>query len=188
MIPPTAPAQPYSTVRRRLQSHPVLATEIPTEHSRSLPLPTLSPAVAGAGAVRTGPPGRTGPAYAGFAGPALRRPGQPLRLSTPDRWWVVSATDQSMILYARTAAVPFPAPLPDGAVEVTSSRSLAAAREDLVVLDELLDAAVPAFFAGDDVDPASRAALLEQLAVVAGAGTVAWYRALVPDFFAWLEG
>lgn len=173
MIPPTAPSWPYSEMRRELQSHPVLAGEIPTGHSRSLPLPTL---------------GFAGPAYAGFAGPALRRPGRPLRLGTPDRWWVVSATEQSMLVYARTAVVPFPARLPDGPVEVANGRSLAAAREDLAVLDELLDAAVPEFFAGGTADPAARAALREQLAAVAGAGTVPWYRALVPDFFAWLEG
>lgn len=172
MISPTVSPQPYSGMRRHLQSHPVLIDEVPIEYSQSLPVPTR----------RFG-----GPAFAGFAGPALRRPGAPLRLSTPDRWWVVSATDQTVLLYARTAAVPFPAPLPSGEVEVVSNRSLAAAREDLAVLDELFDAAVPAFFAGGDVDPASRTALREQLAVVAGAGTVAWYEAVAPDFFAWLQ-
>ncbi|MET7403864.1 hypothetical protein ABZS66_61390 [Dactylosporangium sp. NPDC005572] len=173
MIPPTPPPQPYSQARRRLQTHPVFAGEIPTEHSRSLPLPTR----------------RFGrPAYAGFAGPAQRRPGQPLRLATPDRWWAVGAADQALLVYAQAPAVPFPGELADGPVEVSNGRSIAAAREDLAVLDELLDAAAPRFFAGEAADPPTRSALREQLAAVAGAGTLPWYRALVPDFFAWLEG
>jgi hypothetical protein len=170
--PVPQPLLPYADLRRGFAHPAVRDAEVPTGHSVSLPVPTLRQGVAG---------------YAGFAGPALRRPGVPLRLGTPDRWWVVDAGRGALLSYGRTAAIPFADDLPAGPVTVDLGRTVAEAREDLAVLTELIDTVAPRFFAGDDADPAARRATADQLTAVVGAGTVAWYRALAPDFFAWLE-
>ena len=52
----------YGEIRQRQRTHVLRQTEVPVDHAVSLPLPTL----------------RWGrPAYACFASPAIRRPGQP---------------------------------------------------------------------------------------------------------------
>jgi hypothetical protein len=165
---------PYPRVREAFGSHPVRAAEVPVEHAVSLPLPSLRWTV---------------PGFAVFAGPAVRRPGQPPRLGTPDRWWVLDASRAGLVAYNLVTAAPFAADLPPGPVDVAPTvRSLAETREDLRVFDELLDAAVGDFFAGTAADAGLRRALLDTVTAVLPGGTQPWYEALTPDFFAWLKG
>ncbi|MQA81728.1 MAG: hypothetical protein GEV10_25185 [Streptosporangiales bacterium] len=164
----------YDEIGKAFADHPVRLAEIPVEHHVSTPLPTL----------------RWGrPAFAAFAAPARRVPRQPTELSTPDRWLLVDASHGRLVAYDMVAAVPFATDLPAGPVTAVPARtSVAAAREDLRMLGELMDQVAPAFLAGEDGDATTRRDLAEVLGAVLPAATVPWYRALTPDFFAWLEG
>ncbi|MGW7356220.1 hypothetical protein ACWGI0_05975 [Streptomyces sp. NPDC054802] len=165
----------YEQARKEFTTHAVTRAEIPVGHFISLPLPTLRWGAAAG--------------YAGFAAPAVRSPGRPLVLGTPDRWWVLAAGQRSLIAYGLTSAVPFSCDLPPGPVTVSSTRrSPTAAREDLRVLDECLREAAPAFFRGEPGASLARGDLAEALAAVLPTMTLPWYRALTPDFFSWLEG
>ncbi|MFD4722308.1 hypothetical protein ACFWOY_23300 [Streptomyces sp. NPDC058423] len=165
---------PYEQARKEFTTHAVAQAEVPVGHFVSLPLPTL----------RWADPG-----YAGFAAPAVRTPGQPLVLGTPDRWWALGGRRRALLAYGLTAAVPFSAELRAGPVTVVSAgRSVASARENLRMLDECLNEAAPAFFRGEPGTPVARGDLDELLAAVLPAETLPWYRALTPDFFNWLEG
>jgi hypothetical protein len=172
--PATVALLRYSQARTELASHPLSVAEIPVGHEISLPVPTL----------RFGQPG-----YAWFAAPARRRPGQPLVLGAPDRWWVLGAARRGLVAYARAAAVPFTSePLAPQRAELPPvTRDLEAIAEDLRLLDSLGDRAVPGFFAGEPGDPELRADLLAVLTAHVTPLITGWYRALAPDFFGWLD-
>jgi hypothetical protein len=172
--PTPVPFLSYAQIQADAVNHPIRRAEVPVEHAISLPLPTLR---------------WTLPGYACFAGPARRVPGQPLRLRAPDRWWVLDARRHALLGYALTTAVPFAADLSPGEVEVTSTgRDVAARREDLKALGELVDVAARRFFAGETGDPVLRSDLIETLTTDHLREAEPWYRALTPDFFAWLDG
>jgi hypothetical protein len=164
----------YGQARAELAGHPLSVAEIPVGHEISLPVPTL----------RFGEPG-----YAWFAAPARRRPGQPLVLGAPDRWWALGAARRGLLAYGRTSAVPFsPEPLAPARAELPPiARDLEAIGEDLRLLESLGDRAVPAFFAGEPGDPALRGDLLGVLTAHVTPPLTGWYRALAPDFFSWLD-
>ena len=63
---------------------------VPIEHAVSLPMPTMR---------------WSSPVFAVFAGPALRRPGRPLELHPPDRWWAVDAESGDLVAYALTSHI-----------------------------------------------------------------------------------
>lgn len=171
--PTTAPTLPYAQVRRHLVRATLRRDEVPIEHEVSLPVPTLRWGV---------------PAYACFAAPAARLPGEPVRLDPPDRWWAVRADTLVLVTYALTAAVRFTDAALDPVVLPPSGRSGRDGREDRRVLDELLGAAATAFLAGHPVDPILRDDLTAALAAVVPAPVLPWYRLLTPDFFLRLEG
>lgn len=164
---------PYLQVRKEFLDHPVRHTEVPVEHAISLPVPTLRWSL---------------PGYAGFAGPATRTPGQPLRLGIPDRWWALHAEHRGLIGYGLTAALPFAALGADPVLVDRSGRSVADAHEDLQLLDELMDQAAASFLASSAADGALRNDLLEALTTNVTDPVLPWYRAFAPDFFSWLEG
>ncbi len=165
--------QPYDRAAKEFAEHPVRVAEVPVEHFISQPLPTLR---------------WTRPAYAGFACPAIRIPGQPLELGTPDRFWAIGAEHGRLLVYALLRVIDFAESIPEGPVTVRSAgRSLSAVREDRRQLGELLTDAVPAFFGGESGDSTVRADLAEVLAHVLPPEAKPWYRALTPDFFDWLE-
>jgi hypothetical protein len=174
IVPPATALLGYARARAEFGSHPLRTSEIPVEHEISLPVPTL----------RYGAPG-----YAGFAGPARRRPGQPLRLGAPDRWWALCAGRRGLLAYARTTAVPFTdEPLGAEWVELPLvTRDPDAIGEDLRLLDSLAERAVPGFFGGQRGDAALRGDLLAVLTAHVTPAVIGWYRALAPDFFGWLE-
>jgi hypothetical protein len=169
----------YARVRKESAEHPMFRHEVPVESWLSLPMPTR----------RWGQPG-----YARFACPAIRRPRQPLQLRGPDRWWLLGAERGELLVYGRTAALPFGAVPPadaTGSVAVPqSTRPAAAALEELRLLDEMMQRAAGPFFSGQpaDDDATLRVDLREIIrAQVAAPEALGWYRALTPDFFSWLD-
>lgn len=165
---------PYKQIRKNFAEHAVRHTEVPIEHAISLPIPTLRWSL---------------PAFAGFAGPAVRAPGRPLRLAPPDRWWALDAEGRRLIGYGLIRALPFSDEFEGNEVIVErDGRSLADLQEDLRLLDQLMDQAVPPFFAGAQSDAVIRVDLLEVLTAQVTDAVAPWYRRLAPDFFQWLEG
>lgn len=163
----------YDQVAKEFAEHPLRTAEVPMEHFTSRPLPTMR---------------WSGPAYAVFACPAVRVPGEPLRLDVPDRWWVLDAQHGRLLAYALVSAVPFADPMPEGPVTVRpTGRALSAVREDRRLFGELLTEVAPAFFAGESGDSTLRSDLREMVAQVLPAEAMSWHRALTPDFFSWLE-
>lgn len=147
-------------------------SDVPTEHYKSLPLPTLRWSAAG---------------YASFASPCTRMPGHPLELSAPDRWWVRGAHTRGLVAYNLTVAVQFSADLdPTRLILSMSERTLAARIEDFTVFDELMDRVAPAFFAGETTDSILRQDAMQSLTALLPVGLTPWHRALAADFFEWL--
>lgn len=127
------------------------------------------------------------PGYAGFACPALRRPGEPLTVSAPGQWWALGARRGELLAYARTAALPY-GMLP-AAERVTLrpvTRSVPAVLEDLRVLDEAMERAIGPFFDGEPGDSTLRVDLRAILGAQLPAEIYPWYQPLTPDFFTWL--
>lgn len=163
----------YASLRQRALDHPVRHAEAPVEHAISLPLPTL----------RWGAPG-----YACFAGPAVRAPRQTLQLAVPDRWWLLDPRRAGLVVYGLTAAIPFTESRWEGPVTVTpSGRSLADVQEDLKLVDDLMDVGARAFLQSEDLEATTRQDLAAALLAYLPTSVLPWYRALVPDFFAWIE-
>lgn len=162
----------FADVQKWLQQHPIRLTEIPTEHAVSLPMPTL----------RWGEP-----AYAFFASPAERRPGQAANQGAPDRWWAFRANGGQLLIYARTAVVSFaPGQIWDTFAVPPASDSVFVLQQRVRDIQTMMDAVVPAFFAGSPGDPLVRAALAGVLGQFLAPPLLDQYRALVPDFFLWL--
>jgi hypothetical protein len=171
--PQTRTYRAYDEIQSEIATHPACEAEVPTEFAISLPMPTLRWRV---------------PAYASFAGPAVRIPPEPVRLGTPDRWWALDARQRKLLGYALTAVVPFADSLtPTEVILSTPQGGMDELEQDLDRLSELVDAAAPAFFDREPGEPALRAELLTTLTTVHLFEAAPWYRALAPDFFAWLE-
>jgi len=163
----------YKEIRQRMQRHPIRQSEVPIEHEVSLPVPTL----------RCGQP-----AFGFFACSASRRPGQPTRLSPPDRWWAFRAQGGQLLGYNLSAVVPFAASPAWTDVEVPApSPTVAGVRQLLADIEAMHEALAPEFFAGNAGDAESRAALVKMLRQFAPDPLLQQYRAMAPDFFAWLE-
>jgi hypothetical protein len=170
---PAEPDLSYATARKELMDHDLLRMEVPTTHALSLPVPTLR---LGEGV------------FAGFAGPAVRVPRRPMSLGTPDRWWALHLRTRRLVVYALCSAVPLPHDPAPGPITVDrTGRTNAQLAEELRVLDELMDAARPAFLSGNTGSPTIRTDLAEAFAAAVTPGVVGWYHALAPDFFSWLE-
>ena len=86
-IPATAITTPYRELRKL-----AVPAGVPIEHFASIPLPTRRWST---------------PALASFAAPGHRRPGQPMELSPPDRWWAVDVARRSLLAYNLISAVSF---------------------------------------------------------------------------------
>lgn len=163
----------FSEIRARQRNHVVRQAEIPVEYSVSLPLPTRRAGL---------------PSYAFFAAAAQRRPEQPTIEDVPDRWCLLDAAGGRLLLYALCQVVPFapgasfaPVTLP------LVTRSIEAIRTALRELEAALDGVVGDFFAGRPGAPVARMDALTRLEDYLPAPLLPTYRALVPDFFTWLE-
>lgn len=169
----TAAMLTYGQARSWQRTNAVRMAEVPVEHAVSLPLPTR----------RWG-----GAGYAQFAAPAVRLPEQPVQNGAPDRWWVFDAQDGRLHIYACTSAVPFAAGQTFGAVALPPvTGTLDELRRKHGELDAALAAVIEDFFAERAGDPAARKHAAELLRDVIPQPLFPVYRALVPDFFAWLE-
>lgn len=159
--------------RERMRTHPLRLAEVPVEHSVSLPMPTRK---------------WGGPAYAFFAAAAVRRPDRPVEQGVPDRWWVVDALGGRIVVYALTSAVPFAESKNWTAITLPPiEQSVAELRQGQAEVEEVLNGLVPLFFAGDTAPKGERAGALARLFALLPAPLHPQYRALAPDFFAWLE-
>ena len=163
----------YLELRERQKSHILIRSEVPVEHAVSLPLPTI----------RWGEP-----SYAYFAASALRRPEELMRQSAPDRWWVLAAHGGRLMIYALTKSIPFPSNAafePVTLPRVTISRE--ELRQSLKTMEAMLENLTPRFFAGESGDAIERRNLGAMLEELLPKPLQPQYRALVPDFFDWLE-
>jgi len=163
----------YAQARKAFSEHPVRLAEVPVEYMTSLPMPTT----------------RWGgvPGYAGFACPARRRPGDPLSVGAPARWWALGARRGELLVFARTVALPFGELASAERITLPPvSRSVEGVLEDLRVLDETMERAVGSFFDGEPGDGMLRSDLREIVRAQVPVEISAWYQALAPDFFAWL--
>ena len=163
----------YSDIRQRQRNSPLRQAEIPVEHAVSLPMPTLRFGI---------------PVYAGFASPAQRQPQQPMRQGAPDRWWAVDARSGHLLLYANVTIVTI---APDAHWETVTlppvECSVGELRQGLAQIEEKMNGLVPVFFAGQAGDKADREALATALLKILPDPLIPQYRAVAPDFFAWLE-
>jgi hypothetical protein len=171
--PRTETYRAYEESWSTIANHPVRESSVPTEGDISLPMPTLRWGV---------------PVYAVFAGPAIMMPPEPVELGTPVYWWALDARRLKLLAFAQTEVVPFADNLTPSRVTISKpAGSIAEADDDQDRLANLMDAAVPAFFTGEPGDPSLRATLLTELTTVHLYEAEPWYRALAPDWFAWLE-
>lgn len=161
----------WSGCRALLKDHWLCRSEIPLGHIVSLPLPTM----------RLGAPG-----FAFHAVAPVREPSQPWRLSPPDRHGVVAASGAALLLYARTSALPLAA---QGTVWSTvsplaSKESPQVLNARLLSLEPIMDQAAEAFFNGASAHLGPM--LASELEAVVGSAVFPFYRAMAPDFIAWL--
>lgn len=161
----------WSGCKALLRDHWLRRSEIPLGHVVSLPIPTM----------RLGAPG-----FAFFAAAPVREPSQAWRLSPPDRHGVVAAAGASLLLYARTSAVPLATTGTAWSTVMApaSKESPQALSARLLSLEPIMDQAADAFF---DSAPARLGPLLaSELEAVVGGTVFPFYQALAPDFIAWL--
>lgn len=162
----------YSDVLVRQRAGFLRASEIPVEFLVSLPMPTQ----------RCGEPG-----FALFASPTSSALIQPVEQGPPDRWWAVSAKNGHLLLYAFCRVVPFAGETAlDRVTMPAEQRTVAQIREDADAIEQQMNALAPLFFAGEAGEAAARKALLEALTRHLKEPVLPCYRALAPDFFAWL--
>jgi hypothetical protein len=140
------------------------------------------------------------PGYALFASPASTppaKPGQPgtadqsVELGAPDRWWVIDAHGSHLILYALWNVMPFAEGVAWSPVTLAPTslgdKALQEARVRQQRLEHLLNELAPEFFMERPGESIERRALAEALAAYLPRQLMPQYRALVPDFFAWVD-
>lgn len=155
------------------KKHPLRQYEIPVSHAISLALPTRRLGLEG---------------YARFASPAERDPDKPLRQLPPDRWWVFSAVDSHLLLYAQCAHLPLASDCIFDVVTFAENETpLSVVKRRLEEIDALMEDLAPVFFTSEPGEASLRARLLRLLRQHLPDGLIAQYRALAPDFLAWLE-
>jgi len=164
----------YVEFRQQQRNHWLHVSEIPTEHATSLPLPTK----------RWGEP-----AYAFFASPAARRPGEARTQAGPDRWWVVSASNNKLIMYALWRVMPYAEGAQWGTITLPRiNRSIEELDQLFELIESLINTLAPDFWAGEPGNPETRKDLSRALGAYLPEPLMPQYRALTPDFFAWLDG
>ncbi len=187
LTPPVSPTFiSYARLRENLRKHPLLATEIPVEDRVSLPLPTrrFTPYGGDAG----------GAAYAFYAAPAFTLAGRPKTEGAPDFWGAFAARGGGLLVFARCAILPFAsaeqsAPWNNVAapLALNDGQTPESAEDALNRLMQNMETLAPAFFRGEVGDEAARGAALLDFRAAIPVAVHDRYRALAPDFFAWLE-
>ena len=152
--------------------------ELPVPSWISLPLPTRRWGAAG---------------WAWFRAPQAMRPGKG-QVGTPDRWWAMDARNGALLAYAREAVVPAlqqaaeptagePKPADSGG----QAASLDEQKSGLARLAAAIERVAEAFFEERWAPVSNRQEVVQALAFVTPPDMMRFYRALTPDFFAWLE-
>jgi hypothetical protein len=159
-------------VMERQKTHWLRQAEVPLEHYVSILLPTTRWSEAG---------------FACYAAPALRRRGEPTRVSPPDRYWAVAANGGRLLVYALCAAVPYADDLPaEPQVVPVPQGSIAELKEQLAEIGELAGFLAPRFFAGQPGDHERRRELVALLQAHLPGRLWDWQQALTSDFLRWL--
>lgn len=162
----------YAELRGSQGSAALRQLGLPLEYALSLPLPSLR---------------WNRPAYAAFASPALRLPGQPKKQGPPAYWWVVEAVKGQVLLFAAWETLPYaPGVTWEPAILPPLNDSLSAVKARLATLEALLDELAPAFFQATAAPLALRHQAHELLRQQVPAPLMPQYQALTPDFWAWL--
>lgn len=163
----------YRQILARQQTGALRTSEIPTEANVSLPMPTL----------RTGEPG-----FAFFANKTSNMFTSPVTQSPPDRWWIVNATNGSLALYALSRVLSFAPEISlDRVTLPPERRTVAQVIADTDAIEQQMNALAPLFFAGEPGEKEARETLLQKLKTHLEEPMMPTYRALAPDFFAWLS-
>jgi hypothetical protein len=172
-MPPAPRWLTPSEIRKRTRVHPLRLADIPIESYASLPLPTLR---------------WHNPAYALWIGPKNQGLGKPLLIGAPDRWWVLGATRGRTLIYALWSACAFGTDVPRATAAIpVVSRSDEEHRQRLAHIESQLADLADVYFSSAQGDHEARQSFLMTFADYVPAALVPWYRALTPDFFAWLE-
>ena len=159
-------------VMERQKTHWLRRAEVPLEHHVSILLPTKRWSEAG---------------FACYAGPALRRPGEPTRVSRPDRYWAVAANGGRLLVYALCAAAPYAEDLPaEPQVVPAPQGSIAELKEQLAEIGELAGLLAPRFFDGQPGDQERRRELMALLQAQLPGRLWDWQQGLTGDFLGWL--
>jgi hypothetical protein len=164
-----APWLTPAELRLRIRTHALRLSDIPIESYVSLPLPSLR---------------WHSPAYAIWVGPKVRRSQNVLAVGAPTQWWVLSAKAGQTNVFARYSALPF------GSDDLPASATIDMpidSRDVLARVEETLAELAMAFFSGTLTSREVRQKFLDAFNEHVPADLSPWYRALTPDFFAWLE-
>jgi len=163
---------------RALSGEGIVRSQVAIGHHVSFPLPTR----------------RFGrPAWAQFSAPSAARPGVST-VGLPDRWWALDAERGSLAAYAFEDIVPMvkraadSAPHTNGVITLKGGgRSLDEVKRALARLEHSLGQVTELFFDGRSAPASNRAEALAALKDTISPELMPFYRALAPDFFAWLE-
>lgn len=148
-------------------------SEIPVGHYISWPMPIIEKNLKG---------------FISFASPALRQPDQPMKIGTPDRWWILNADNGKLIVYALCTAMPYanykfhePFTLPKIQLSIQEIRQ----KQDSMAI--LMDSIVIDFFDQKPINLTTRNAILEIYKALIPGSLFSDYRVIAPQFFSWLD-
>ena len=164
---------PYQQIYKQMQTHPIRQTEIPIEHSITLPLPTNRWKV---------------PAYAFFASPVIRTPSVEPEQAPPDMWWITDAYTGRLLLYSKWSIMPFIDNVEWQSQKLpTVTKDVSIMQKQIEELIILMNTTISGFFGHKDVRDSTRSATLELLLDYIPEPITEQYNSLVPDFFEWLH-
>ena len=161
----------YEEVYEMRNDRRVLCDELPIESIVSLPLPTLR---------------WNQPLFASFASTISGNAQNALTQSEPTIWWLIGARGGQLMLFTSYRFYPF---APQAHWETVTFRLMPTeALEDVwSSIVRYIDRLAPLFFADQPGPPDMRKDLLKHLEAYIHPLILPQYRALAPDFFAWLE-
>lgn len=161
----------WIAAHRLMGKHFLRHFEILVEHFVSLPLPILR---------------YDQPAFAFYAGASVRQPNIRARYLPPDRHWTIAALGGSLLFYARTSILPLAPPgthwtPAEGDRPAVTVQVL---RDRLTAFEPMIDQATATFFDGGMTR--FGAELANEITKIVVAPMLDFYRAIAPDFWAWL--
>ena len=163
----------YAEIEELYRNSVFSRTEVPIEYAVSLPLPTKKMGV---------------PSYVYFASPALRSPGKPSQQAAPELWWMISAESGRMLIFAHYKVMPFATNVEWTTVELPRvTATISEMTQTLSDIKSMINELAPAFFASEPGAANTRELLAQTLNHYLPQPLIPQYRALAPDFFAWLE-